>query len=181
MADALRQDRMMTLRLWCPLAPLVLALAALVFGLDQTHKWWMIDVFGIEARQPVAVTPFFELVMVWNRGVSYGLLTSHTQVMLITAGLAITLGLWVWACRVETALGAAALALIIGGALANVLDRVLRGAVADFFHFHYGKFSWYVFNVADVAIVAGVGLLLYESLFVSGAGDRRGKAGITDH
>ncbi len=69
--------------------------------------------------------------------------------------LAITALLWFWACRTDRALSAAALALVIGGALANAFDRGLRGAVADFFHFHYGDFSWYVFNLADVAIVAG--------------------------
>ena len=168
----------MKLKLWSPLAPLVLALAALVFGLDQAHKWWMIAVYDIAARAPVAITSFFELVMVWNRGVSYGLLTTHAQGLLIAMSLVITAMLWIWACRMERALGAAALALVIGGALANALDRAARGAVADFFHFHYGNFSWYVFNLADVAIVAGVALLLYESVFDGGAGERRGKAGI---
>jgi signal peptidase II len=171
----------MGLRLWSPLAPLVLALAALVFGLDQTHKWWMIHVYDIEAKSPVALTSFFELVMIWNRGVSYGLLTTHTQELLIALSLAITALLWVWACRVERAVGAAALALVIGGALANALDRAARGAVADFFHFHYGSFSWYVFNLADMAIVAGVALLLYDSTFDGGLANRRGKAGFRDH
>lgn len=171
----------MKLKFWSPLAPLVLALAALVFGIDQTHKWWMISVYGIEARGVVPVTPFLDLVMVWNRGVSYGLLTTHTQELLIGMSLVITVLLWIWACRMTSALGAAALALIIGGALANALDRAVRGAVADFFHLHYGAFSWYVFNLADVAIVAGVALLLYESLFDGGAGDRREKAGISPH
>lgn len=166
----------MGLKVWSPLSPLVLALAALVFGLDQTHKWWMLAVYGIEERAPVAITSFFELVMVWNRGVSYGLLTTHTQGLLIAMSLVISAVLWIWACRMERALGAAALALVIGGALANALDRALRGAVADFFHFHVGNFSWYVFNLADVAIVAGVGLLLYESLLDRASGERRGKA-----
>lgn len=168
----------MKLKVWSPLAPLVLGVAALVFGLDQTHKWWMINVFDIEAQSPVRLTSFFDLVMVWNRGVSYGLLTTHTQLLLILLSLGITLCLWIWACQMRHGLGAMALALVIGGALANALDRAVRGAVADFFHFHYGNFSWYVFNLADVAIVAGVGLLLYDLVFESGAGDRRGKAGI---
>jgi signal peptidase II len=163
-------------RFWGPLSPVVLALAALVFGIDQTHKWWMIDVYGIALRQPVQLTPFFDLVMVWNRGVSYGLFSTHTQEWLIAISLVITLFLWMWACRAERALTAAALALVIGGALANALDRALRGAVADFFYLHYQSFSWYVFNLADVAIVAGVGLLMYESLFSGGQDDRRGKA-----
>lgn len=163
-------------RFWGPLSPLVLALAALVFGLDQTHKWWMIDVYGIAAKSPVRLTPFLDLLMVWNRGVSYGLLTTHTQELLIGLSLLITLLLWMWACKAERALTACALALVIGGALANAFDRALRGAVADFFYFHYQSFSWYVFNLADVAIVAGVGLLMYESLFSGGHENRRGKA-----
>lgn len=178
MAGPVRQDGLMKLKLWSPLAPLVLGLAALVFTIDQAHKWWMIEVYRIADRSPVPVTSFFDLVMVWNRGVSYGLLATHTQEFLIAMSLVITAVLWVWACRSERALTAAALALVIGGALANALDRAIRGAVADFFHFHYGDFSWYVFNLADVAIVAGVGLLLYESLFDGGSEDRRGKAGI---
>jgi signal peptidase II len=167
---------MMKLKLWSPLAPLVLALAALVFGADQTHKWWMLSVYDIAAHAPVDVTSFFQLVMVWNKGVSYGLLTTHTQELLIAMSLAITVMLWLWACRAETALGASSLALIIGGALANAMDRAARGAVADFFHFHVSGFSWYVFNIADVAIVAGVGLLLYESLVGERPAGRRGKA-----
>jgi signal peptidase II len=67
-------------------------------------------------------------------------------------------------CRTPRPLTAAALGLVIGGALANALDRAIHGAVADFFHLHWGNWSWYVFNLADVAIVAGVALLLYESL-----------------
>jgi signal peptidase II len=176
MADALRQNGLMRLKLWSPLAPLILALAGFVFAVDQLHKWWMISVFEIASRAPVPVTPFFDLVMVWNRGVSYGLLTTHTQELLIAMSLAITALLWLWACRMQHALGAAAIALVIGGALANALDRALRGAVADFFHFHYGNFSWYVFNLADVAIVAGVALLLYESVFDGASQDRREKA-----
>ena len=163
-------------RFWGPLSPLVLALAALVFGLDQTHKWWMIDVYGIESRGPVRVAPFLDLIMVWNKGVSYGLLTTHTQELLIGLSILITALLWVWACKAQRALTACALGLVIGGALANALDRALRGAVADFFYFHYQWFSWYVFNLADVAIVAGVALLMYESLFSGGPDSRRGKA-----
>ena len=166
----------MRLRLWGPLAPLTLALAAVVFAADQAHKWWMLDVFGIESKSPVRLTSFFDLVMVWNRGVSYGLLTTHLQEWLIALTLLIAAVLWIWACGAKRALPAAALGLIVGGAIGNAVDRIARGAVADFFHFHYQQFSWYVFNVADIAIVAGVGLLLYESLFPGEEDDRRGKA-----
>jgi signal peptidase II len=166
----------MGVKLWSPLARLVLGIAALVFAVDQLHKYWMLNVYGIIEKAPVSITPFFDLVMVWNKGVSYGLFTTHTQEWLIALSLAITAVLWVWACGSQRAFSAAAIALVIGGALANALDRAVRGAVADFFHFHYQGFSWYVFNLADVAIVAGVMLLLYESLFMGEAKGRRGKA-----
>jgi signal peptidase II len=153
--------------LWGPLSLLGLVLAALAFGIDQTFKWWMLAVFDIAGRGPVRVLPVFDLVLAWNRGISYGWLASHTseaQWLLTAASVAVAAGLWVWIARVKQPLVAAALGLIIGGALANALDRMIYGAVADFFHFHWGSFSWYVFNVADVAIVAGVLALLYDSL-----------------
>lgn len=158
------------------MAGLVLGVAALVFGIDQLHKYYMLNVYGIIEKASVTITSFFNLVMVWNKGVSYGLFTTHTQEWLIALSLAITAVLWTWACRAERAFTAFAPALIIGGALSNALDRAVRGAVADFFHFHYQGFSWYVFNLADVAIVAGVALLLYESMFMNDASARRRKA-----
>jgi signal peptidase II len=167
MAEALREDGLKKLRLWSPLAPLILALAALTFGIDQTHKWWMIHVYGIETIGEVEITPFFELVMAWNRGVSYGLFKTDAQWPLIAGAAVICAGLWAWANRDGNRLQAAALALVIGGALSNAFDRLVYGAVADFFHVFVGDFSWYVFNLADVAIVAGVGLLLYESFLAS--------------
>lgn len=154
----------MRLHVWGKLSGLGLALACLSLIFDQVHKWWMLKVFGIEGRGEVAVAPFLDLVMVWNKGVSYGFLTTHTQGLLIAMSVLISAVLWLWLCRTPRPLTAAALGLVIGGALANALDRALHGAVADFFHLHWGNWSWYVFNLADVAIVAGVALLLYESL-----------------
>ena len=166
----------MKARFWGPLAPLTLSLAVIVFGVDQLHKYWMLDIYGIDEKAPVSITSFFDLVMVWNKGVSYGLLTTHVQELLIGLSLAIALLLWIWACSARRPLAAAALGMIIGGALGNATDRFVRGAVADFFHFHYQQFSWYVFNVADVAIVAGVALLMYESFVMGEPDGRRGKA-----
>ncbi len=143
-----------------------LATAALSFGLDQTHKWWMLGAFDIAHRQPIRVTSFLDLVLVWNRGISYGLFASHAGAVrlgLIALALAISAGLAVWLLRVRSAFKAMAIGLIIGGALANMLDRVVHGAVADFFLFHLGGWNWYVFNLADCAIVAGVAMLLYDS------------------
>ncbi|MEI7598748.1 MAG: signal peptidase II [Aestuariivirga sp.] len=163
-------------RLWGPLAPLTLGLAIIVFGLDQLHKYWMLDVYGIIEKAPVRITNFFDLVMVWNTGVSYGLFSTHVQEWLIALTLGIALMLWIWACGARHAMAAAALGMVIGGALGNAFDRLFRGAVADFFLFHYQNFSWYVFNVADIAIVAGVAMLMYESVVMGERDNRRGKA-----
>ena len=86
-------------RVWGPLAPLTLGLAIIVFGIDQLHKYWMLDVYGIIEKAPVHITSFFDLVMVWNKGVSYGLFTTHTQEWLIALTLAIAVLLWIWACN----------------------------------------------------------------------------------
>src|SRR3954453_4970700 len=159
--------------LWGPLSLLGLVLAALAFGLDQTCKWWMLFVFDIAAREPVRVLPVFDLVLAWNRGISYGWLSSHAQAaqwLLTLASVVVSAGLWLWLARTPKPLVAAALGLIIGGALGNALDRVIHGAVADFFHLHWGSFSWYVFNIADMAIVAGVMALVYDSFTGRSAG-----------
>ena len=97
---------------------------------------------------------------------SYGWFAQHSdegQIILVVVSLIITAILWLWLARTNRPLAAAALGLVIGGALGNALDRVVHGAVADFFLLHAYGYSWYVFNIADMAIVAGVGLLLYDS------------------
>jgi signal peptidase II len=103
-------------------------------------------------------------VMAWNRGVSYGLFSTDTQAFLIIVSILISILLWMWGCRAHRPIIVAAIGLIIGGALANALDRAVHGAVADFFLLHWGAWNWYIFNPADMAIVAGVGVLFYESL-----------------
>ena len=140
--------------------------ATAAFAIDQGHKLWMLNVYGIEARSPVRVAPFLDLVMAWNRGISYSLFEADSwrgRLLLLAVALAavVFLGWWMW--KTQSRIAGLGLGLLIGGALGNALDRVAYGAVADFFHFHMGTFSWYVFNLADVAIVAGVALLLYES------------------
>ncbi len=154
---------MKSIPFWSRLAPLGFAFAALAFGLDQTIKWYLLNVVNMDLRQQITITPFFDLVMAWNHGVSYGLLKTHTQALLVILSILISIVLWIWLCRSTRPLTVAALGLVIGGALANALDRVVHGAVADFFLLHWGQINWYVFNPADMAIVAGVGLLLYES------------------
>lgn len=141
-----------------------LTVAGLGILIDQAHKAWMLGPFDIVQKGRVALTPFFDLVMVWNRGVSYGLFQQDSDFgrwVLIAFSLAgaLLFGWWLWTAR--TVLAAASLGLIIAGALSNMIDRLVHGAVADFFLFHVGSFQWYVFNLADVWIVAGViGLIL---------------------
>jgi signal peptidase II len=173
MADPLRENPGMKSHIWGPLSPLGLALALLVFGVDQAHKWWMLNIYDIGARGPVAFTPFLDLLLVWNKGISYGLFNNNGQGILVVVMLFVCAVLWIWLCRSHRPVTVAALGLVIGGALGNALDRLTRGAVADFFQLHWGDWTWYVFNLADVAIVAGVALLLYESFR-----ERNGAAGL---
>jgi len=138
--------------------------AVLGLLLDQTVKLYLLGPFALAEKGRVAVAPFLDLVMVWNRGVSYGLLQQDSEAgrwLLVAVGLAgsALFAWWLW--RAERLVQALALGLIIGGALSNVIDRLAYGAVADFFLLHLGSFEWYVFNLADAWIVAGVvGLLL---------------------
>jgi signal peptidase II len=154
--------------LWGPMSPFGLGIAALTVAADQAHKAWMLYLYDIGAKSPVVLTPFFDLVLVWNRGISYGLLPQEGALGrfgLILFAIAASLALAVWLARLTSKLAAASIGLIIGGAIGNAIDRIAYGAVADFFSFHALGFEWYVFNIADTAIVAGVLGLLYESIF----------------
>ncbi|MEA2928221.1 MAG: signal peptidase [Hyphomicrobiales bacterium] len=146
----------------------ILALAAC--AIDQAVKVWLLQVYGLAQKGIVALTPFLDLVLTWNTGISYGLFPQESDLgrwLLLAAKLVAVLALWIWLARARSALTAAALGLIIGGAFGNAIDRLAYGAVADFVLFHITtasvNFSWYVFNLADAAIVAGVIGLLYES------------------
>lgn len=157
-------DALLRARLWGSLSALGLIVAILTFSIDQAFKWWMLAVFDIARRQPVPVLPFFDLVLAWNKGISYGLFSGGAQWLLILISLAVSAALWVWLARTPRPLTAAGLGLILGGALGNALDRAVHGAVVDLFYFHVGSFSWYVFNLADVGVVVGVAALVYESI-----------------
>ena len=148
-----------------PLTRLGLIIAALVFAVDQLTKYWVLKIINLDKRPPIEITPFMDLAMAWNKGVSYGLLTTHIQELLVALSLAITVMLVIWLAKATKPLAAASFGMLIGGAIGNALDRVLHGAVADFVHLHWGTWSWYIFNVADIAIVAGVALLIYDAIF----------------
>ena len=142
--------------------------AALTLAVDQANKLWLIFVFGIATRQPVELAPFFDVVFAKNPGISYSLFSARTGVQrfaLLAVTLVATACLAFWLWRAKSRLVALALGLIVGGALGNAYDRLAYGFVADFYHFHVGSFSWYIFNLADAAIVIGVGLLIVDSLF----------------
>lgn len=164
---------------WGPLSAYGLTIACAAFVLDQANKWWMINVYDIGARGRVEVMPFFDLVYVLNRGVSYSMFTMTTQegqYLLSGFALIVAVVLTVMLARgVETRTGAAGVGLIIGGALGNAVDRLHLGGVADFYVLHAFGASWYVFNIADVAIVAGVVALLLDTFWLSrsaGGGSR---------
>lgn len=158
------------------LRTLGLAAAAVVLVVDQLVKQWILTgVFGLPApieagvwHPPIEVTGFFNLVMVWNYGVSFGLFAEHGDAarwILIAVALAISTGLAVWLWRTDR-LGIALIAgLVIGGALGNIVDRLRFGAVADFLDVHAFGYHWPAFNVADAAISVGVVLLVIDSLF----------------
>ncbi|MGE0231857.1 MAG: signal peptidase II [Flavobacteriaceae bacterium] len=154
-----------------------LAAAAATLLVDQFVKWWFLGPVDIAARGPLQITPFFEILLVWNRGISYGLFQQDGEAgryFLIAVSVLAAILMLVWLMRVRAMLPALALGLVAGGALANALDRLLRGAVVDLFHFYAGDFSWYVFNLADAAIVAGVAGLLYDSFRVGHNGAKNG-------
>lgn len=143
-----------------------LLIAALVTGLDQLSKWWIAERVMRQAGE-IELTPFFSLVHSWNRGISFGLFNSDSPhnawVLAVLAG-AICAALLVWLARSERLLPGAAIGMIIGGALGNVIDRLRFGAVFDFLDVHWGGYHWPAFNLADSAITVGAVILVAESL-----------------
>ena len=145
-----------------------LGLAAAVLILDQITKWWIVFTV-MQPPRVIPVTPFFNLVMGWNRGVSFGMLDSDSQAaawILSLLALAITAALGVWLYRADRLRVAFGIGLVIGGAVGNVIDRVRWGAVADFLDLHWAGYHWPAFNVADSAITVGALVLILDSLFV---------------
>ena len=141
--------------------------AVLVLAADQASKWWVLHTLRLPEVGQIAVLPFFSLTMVWNQGVTFGLFHQDGvwgPWLLAGVALVVVGALAVWLRRAETVWVAAALGAIGGGAVGNVIDRLRFGAVVDFLHAHAWGWSWYVFNVADAAIVCGVAVLVLDGL-----------------
>lgn len=152
-----------------PLRAGILA-AVVTLVADQASKLWLLNSFDLARRGVVKVMPFFDLVLAWNIGISFGWLQNDgqaAQLALMAVKVVAVIALGIWMARSRTRLASVALGLIIGGAVGNGIDRLAYGAVVDFalFHIEIGgnTYNWYVFNLADVAIVAGVAALLYDS------------------
>jgi len=155
------------------------AVAVVALTVDQAAKVWLLDVFDLANRGQVTLTSFLDLALIWNTGISYGLFQQEgavSQWALLAFKAAAVVFLWIWLARASSGLAAASLGLIIGGAFGNAIDRLHWPGVMDFVLFHIEtanfSFRWYVFNVADVAIVAGVAGLLYDSV-LAGAPQKR--------
>lgn len=142
------------------------ALAVLVLVFDQITKLWAL---GALQSPPVriAVLPFWDFVLVWNRGVSFGLFGGGAVPPLALAAVtgAIALGVAIWLTRAQSWWTVIAAGLVLGGAVGNIIDRLTYGAVVDFIDWHAYGYGWPVFNIADAAITLGVGVLIAESLF----------------
>jgi signal peptidase II len=146
--------------------------ALIVLAADQASKWWILNGLDLPDLRQVVLLPVLNLTMVWNTGVTFGLLNglgSFGHVLLAVVALAVVGALGLWLRKAESSVTAGAIGAIAGGAVGNVIDRFRFGAVVDFIHAHVAiggtDYSWYVFNVADAAIVCGVATLIIESQF----------------
>ncbi|HVV27857.1 MAG TPA: signal peptidase II [Rhizomicrobium sp.] len=144
--------------------------AVLSLAADQGFKLFMLYGAGFVRMPPgqaIPVLPFFNLVMVWNPGISYGLFPASSRLgtgLLVAVSLIAVAGLTWWLWRSASKVLATGFGLVIGGALGNLIDRLLYGKVADFFHFYGFGYDWYVFNIADLAITLGAVAIMYDVL-----------------
>lgn len=142
-------------------------LLAFILACDQLSKWWIVNAV-MRPPRTVEIDPFLNFVLVWNKGVTFGLLNQVTHGfmpwILIGAAFLILILLSRWLWRTTSTLVALSLGAVMGGAIGNIIDRLRYGAVVDFLDFHYQDYHWYAFNIADAAIVTGVCLLILENL-----------------
>ncbi len=148
---------------------LALGIATTIALFDQLSKWWILSSIP-DSVPPVAVTGFLNLVLARNRGVSFGLFDIDAAFgpwLFSGLALAIVAALLYWLSGIGQRRPAAAIGLIVGGAVGNVIDRLRFGAVIDFLDFHWAEIHWPAFNLADTAITLGVAVLLLDGLFAS--------------
>jgi len=154
-----------------PLLGFGLALAAIIAVADQASKFWLVHLSGLgDTVARIEVAPFVDFVYLRNPGISYSMLElkgAAGQLAFTLLAVAVSIGIVVWLARATSRIAATGLGLVLGGAIGNAIDRPLMGGVVDFVSLHAGGWHWYVFNVADVAIVVGAALLVYESLLGS--------------
>ncbi|MEE2699424.1 MAG: signal peptidase II [Pseudomonadota bacterium] len=140
-----------------------------ILAFDQLSKWWIVF-YIMQPPQVIEIAPFFNLVMGWNYGISFGLLNSMPEIsvwILPFLVFLITSGLIIWLYFIDKNSQAIGLGFIIGGAIGNLIDRLHFGAVVDFLDFHAWGFHWPAFNIADSAITIGAIMLVLDSLFES--------------
>lgn len=147
-----------------------LVIAAITAILDQYSKYWAFSFLMTKENNMVSVTPFFNLVMVHNYGVSFGMFNDlpygHIILSMVATSITITLLVWMW--RENKFYISMALGLIIGGAIGNIIDRARIGAVADFLDFYISLYHWPAFNLADSAVFIGVAMILLENFINKG-------------
>jgi len=144
-----------------------LIIAAIIIGLDQLSKWYLLDVVGFATRPTMAIyiTSFFNLVMVWNHGISFGMFSGAKLPLALIAMALVIIGILIrWLMKAEDKFAMWGIGFVVGGALGNVIDRARFGAVADFFDFHVLGYHWPAFNIADSAIFIGVVVLCIQGM-----------------
>ena len=152
-----------------------LILAALIVAADQAVKWIVLDYFSTHI-DPVEVVSFLNLVLAWNRGVSFSLFHSdqaYAPFALSVLAVVISIGLAIWLRRIGQRWPGTGVGLVIGGAIGNVVDRLHYGAVVDFIDLHWGEYHWPAFNIADSAITIGVIILVTDGLFRRSEGSKK--------
>ncbi|MFN0044346.1 MAG: signal peptidase II [Alphaproteobacteria bacterium] len=143
-----------------------LVIAAIITVLDQATKIWMLEAV-LNPPRLIEIAPFFNLVVVWNKGVSFGMFSQAPwgSWPLLALSAAIVAGLVAWLARLKDRFPACAVGLVIGGAVGNAIDRAIFGAVFDFLDFHWAAHHWPAFNLADSAITVGAAMIVADALF----------------
>ena len=146
-----------------------MACGGAIFLLDRLTKNWVFDLISISPRGYLEVAPFFNIILILNKGISFGLFQSRGEGkwILLAAASAITVALAIWLWRIERRRLALAVGAVIGGAVGNLFDRLQYGGVADFLDFHILGYHWPAFNVADGAITIGVAFIILDSYLES--------------